>query len=99
MPSAEALCDHERHLRLGSVRGGLDPLVGRLRSEVRGQKDHGAQVQASVRDRREEHRQSASRACGFEPAQGRPGLLVRADADGTRTIGRFVGRRFQMAVD
>ena len=35
----------------------------------------------------------------FEPAQGRPGLLVRADADGTRTIGRFVGRRFQMAVD
>lgn len=33
----------------------------------------------------------------FEPATGRPGLLVRIDADGTRTVGRFVGRRFQAA--
>ncbi len=30
----------------------------------------------------------------FEPALGRPGLLVRIDADGARTIGTFVGREF-----
>jgi hypothetical protein len=30
----------------------------------------------------------------FEPMPGRPGLLVRIDADGTRTVGRFVGREF-----
>ena len=33
----------------------------------------------------------------FEPAKGRPGYLVRIDADGTRTVGRFVGRTFQRA--
>jgi len=31
----------------------------------------------------------------FEPAPGKPGLLVRVDADGTRTVGRFVGRKFR----
>jgi hypothetical protein len=31
----------------------------------------------------------------FEPARGRKGLLVRIDADGTRTVGRFVGREFR----
>jgi len=31
----------------------------------------------------------------FEPAQGQPGLLVRVDEDGTRTLGRFVGRQFR----
>jgi hypothetical protein len=30
----------------------------------------------------------------YEVAPGRPGLLVRIEADGTRTIGRFVQRRF-----
>lgn len=30
-----------------------------------------------------------------EPAPGGPSLLVRIDADGTRTVGRFVDRRFQ----
>jgi ParD-like antitoxin of type II bacterial toxin-antitoxin system len=33
----------------------------------------------------------------YEPAPGRPGLLLRTDADGTRTIGRFVNRQFQEA--
>ena len=33
----------------------------------------------------------------YEPAPERPGLLVRIDEDGTRTVGRFVGRRFQAA--
>lgn len=33
----------------------------------------------------------------FEPARGRPGLLVRIEADGTRTVGRFVKRQFQEA--
>jgi hypothetical protein len=31
----------------------------------------------------------------FEAAPGRPGLLVRIEADGSRTIGRFVNREFQ----
>ncbi len=30
----------------------------------------------------------------FEPAQDAPGLLVQIDADGTRTVGRFVRRMF-----
>lgn len=33
----------------------------------------------------------------YEPAPGRPGLLVRIDADGKRTIGRFFRRRFKAA--
>lgn len=31
----------------------------------------------------------------YEPAKDAPGLLVRIDADGTRTTGRFVNRKFQ----
>jgi hypothetical protein len=31
----------------------------------------------------------------YEVAPGSPGLLVRIDEDGTRTLGRFVGREFQ----
>lgn len=30
----------------------------------------------------------------YEPAPGRPGFLVRTEADGTRMVGRFVNRRF-----
>ncbi len=33
----------------------------------------------------------------YEPVAGSPGLLVRIDADGTRTTGRFVGREFREA--
>jgi hypothetical protein len=33
----------------------------------------------------------------FEPAKGRPGLLVRIDADGKRSLGRFVNREFRVA--
>ena len=33
----------------------------------------------------------------YEPAPGRPGMLIRIDADGKRTIGRFVHRRFKAA--
>jgi hypothetical protein len=33
----------------------------------------------------------------FEPAPGRPGLLVRIEADGKRAVGRFVNREFQVA--
>lgn len=32
----------------------------------------------------------------YEPATDSPGLLVRIDADGKRTVGRFVNRRFQV---
>jgi len=31
----------------------------------------------------------------YEPAPGDPGLLVRVEADGTRTAGRFVNRQFK----
>ena len=34
----------------------------------------------------------------YEPAPGSPGLLVRVEQDGTRTLGRFVHREFQPAV-
>src|SRR6478752_7380712 len=30
----------------------------------------------------------------YQPVPGAPGLLVRIEADGTRTEGRFVGREF-----
>jgi hypothetical protein len=33
----------------------------------------------------------------YEPVADTPGLLVRIDDDGTRTVGRFVGRDFQAA--
>ncbi len=33
----------------------------------------------------------------YEAAPGKKGLLVRVDKDGKRTLGRFVGRRFQRA--
>ena len=31
----------------------------------------------------------------YQPVSGSPGLLVRIDLDGMRTVGRFVGREFQ----
>ncbi len=33
----------------------------------------------------------------YEPAPGKPGWLVRIDADGRRRTGRFVGRTFKSA--
>ena len=33
----------------------------------------------------------------FVAAPGRPGFVVRIDADGAKTIGRFVGRKFRPA--
>jgi hypothetical protein len=33
----------------------------------------------------------------YEPAPGAPGLLVRIEAGGQRTVGRFVNRKFQVA--
>lgn len=31
----------------------------------------------------------------YEPAPNSPGLLVRIEEDGTRTVGKFVGREFR----
>ncbi len=31
----------------------------------------------------------------FEPSSEHPGMLVRIEEDGTRTVGRFVNRRFE----
>lgn len=33
----------------------------------------------------------------YEPATDRPGMLVRIEEDGTRTVGRFVNRQFRAA--
>lgn len=33
----------------------------------------------------------------YEPAPDEPGLLVRIESDGTRTVGRFVNRKFRPA--
>ena len=33
----------------------------------------------------------------YEPAPDRPGMLIRTEADGTRTVGRFVNRQFEAA--
>jgi hypothetical protein len=33
----------------------------------------------------------------YEPVPGKPGLLIRVESDGKRTVGRFVGREFQTA--
>jgi len=33
----------------------------------------------------------------YEPAPASPGMLVRIEADGTRTVGRFVNRQFKAA--
>ena len=33
----------------------------------------------------------------YEPQPGNPGLLVRIDEDGRRTVGRFIQRQFQPA--
>jgi hypothetical protein len=33
----------------------------------------------------------------YAPAPDWPGMLVRTDADGTRTVGRFVNRQFKAA--
>jgi hypothetical protein len=33
----------------------------------------------------------------YEPAPDSPGLLVRTEADGKRTVGRFVNRQFMAA--
>lgn len=35
----------------------------------------------------------------FEAAPDRAGFVVRIDEDGTRTVGRFVNRRFQLAAN
>lgn len=33
----------------------------------------------------------------YEPVPNSPGMLFRIEADGTRTVGRFVNRRFEAA--
>ena len=33
----------------------------------------------------------------YEAAPGQPGLLIRIEEDGTRTLGRFVNREFQVS--
>lgn len=35
----------------------------------------------------------------YEAAPGHPGMLIRISEDGSRTVGRFVNRKFEPAVD
>ena len=35
----------------------------------------------------------------YEAASGHPGFLIRIDQDGTRRLGRFVNRRFELSPD
>jgi len=35
----------------------------------------------------------------YEPAPGAPGYLIRIEADGSRTVGRFVNRQFKVRRD
>jgi hypothetical protein len=51
---------------------------------------------AEGRTRLQEHLQSQPYP-HYEPAPDRPGFLVRIEADGRRTIGRFVRREFKAA--
>ncbi len=71
-------------LRLKQRRA-AEPLSACLRS-VDSAAGH-ARVKAQLEDRPYPH---------FEPSD-RPGYLVKIDADGTRTVGRFVKRQFRPA--
>ncbi|HEY0792290.1 MAG TPA: hypothetical protein VGD78_14600, partial [Chthoniobacterales bacterium] len=35
----------------------------------------------------------------YEAASEHPGFLIRIDQDGTRRLGRFVNRRFELSLD
>jgi len=83
--AVEGLLRGDRVLRL-KQRGEVTPLSELLQS-----------ADSKAGRRRVEAQQAARPFPHFEQAPGRPGLLVKIDADGRRTVGRFVNRAFRPA--
>ena len=83
--AVEGLLRGDRVLQL-KQRGEAVPLSGLLGS-----------VDSKAGRERVKAQQAARPFPHFERAPGKPGLLVRIDEDGTRTVGRFVKREFRPA--
>ena len=87
--------------RIGRAVGGVLDVEGALRLKRRADGMSLAEVLApsSAAERRESlHAFMATQPFPhFEGVPGRKGLLAKVDADGTRTVGRFVGRVFRPA--
>jgi hypothetical protein len=79
----DSVLDGERALRLKGGRGGK-PLSACLRPRTR--KEAAAELAAHL---------SAQPFPQYHPVPRKPGFLLRVDADGTRTLGRVVGRAFE----
>jgi hypothetical protein len=83
--AVEGVLRGDRVLKL-KQRGEAVPLSGLLRS-----------VDSKAGRERVKAQQAGRPFPRFEQAPGKPGLLVKIDEDGTRTIGRFVNRQFRRA--
>jgi hypothetical protein len=83
--AVETVLDGERALRLKHERGGA-PLSACLRPRSR--KEAAAELAAHL---------GAQPFPQFHPVPGKPGQLLRIEADGTRTLGRVVDRTFRPA--
>jgi len=81
--AVEGLLRGDRVIQL-KQRGEAVPLSGLLRT-----------VDSKAGRARVEAQQAARPFPHFERAPGKPGLLVRIDEDGKRTVGRFVNREFR----
>jgi ParD-like antitoxin of type II bacterial toxin-antitoxin system len=85
--------------RIGRAVGGVLDVEGALRLKHRADGMSLADVLAprSAEERRESLRAYTATQPfpHFEGVPGRKGLLAKIDADGTRTVGRFVGRVFR----
>jgi len=79
----ETVLDGERALKLKGERGGA-PLSACLRPRSR--KEAAADLAAHL---------AAQPFPQFHPVPGKPGHLLKVDADGTRTLGRVVDRSFK----
>jgi len=81
--AVEGLLRGDRVIQL-KQRGEAVPLSGLLRT-----------VDSKAGRARVEAQQATRPFPHFERAPGKPGLLVRIDEDGKRTVGRFVNREFR----
>jgi hypothetical protein len=83
--AVEGVLRGDQVLRL-KQRGEAAPLSGSLRS-----------VDSKAGRERVKAQQAARPFPHFAQAPGKPGFLVKIDADGKRTVGRFVNRAFRPA--
>lgn len=81
--AVESVLDGESALRLKRGRGGK-PLSACLRTRSR--KEAAAEFAAYM---------NAQPFPQYHPVPGKPGYLLKIDADGTRTLGRVVNRSFE----